>query len=132
MNVLSRLNQVRNCAGALLASAIFFAPFCLGTPAHAQHRRHGPEIPSTLSAESQKVVERLGSFDYLPAESWRSHVGNIAHGEAVGLDDSSWAVAKPGSEGGTDAVWYRQLVEIPKTLNGYDLTGARIWFKFNA
>jgi len=132
MNVFSRLHTVRNYAGALLASAIVLAPFCLGTPASAQHRRHGVDIPSTLSPESQKVVERLGSFDYLPAETWRSHVGNVAHGEAADLDDSSWPVVKPGSQGGTDAVWYRQLVEIPKTLDGYDLTGARIWFKFNA
>ena len=32
----------------------------------------------------------------------------------------------------TDAVWFRQTVQIPDTLNGYDLTGARIWFQFHA
>src|SRR6185437_2134535 len=31
-----------------------------------------------------------------------------------------------------EAVWYRQWVEVPKSLNGYDLTGARIWFQFHA
>jgi alpha-mannosidase len=127
---LSRLNAARNCAGALLASAVFFAPFC--TSANAQHRRHNSDIPSTLSPESQKVVERLGDFDNLPAETWRSHAGDIAHGEAVDLDDSSWPVVKPGAEATKDAVWYRQLVEVPKTLNGYDLAGARIWFRFYA
>ena len=29
-------------------------------------------------------------------------------------------------------MWYRRLVEVPKTLNGYDLTGSRIWFHFLA
>jgi alpha-mannosidase len=130
MTSLSRLNAARNCAGVLLTSALLLAPFC--TSASAQHRRHATEIPATLSPQSQQVVERLGTFDNLPAESWRSHVGNVAHGEAVDLDDSSWPVVKPGTAATQDAVWYRQLVEIPKTLNGYDLTGARIWFKFNA
>ena len=31
-----------------------------------------------------------------------------------------------------DAVWFRQTIQIPDTLNGYDLTGARIWFQFHA
>jgi alpha-mannosidase len=127
---LSRLNVARNCVGVLLTSALFFAPLC--PSASAQRRRHASDIPSTLSPESQKVVERLGGFDNLPAETWRSHAGDLAHGEAVDLDDSSWPVVKPGAQAGTDAVWYRQLVEVPKTLNGYDLTGARIWFRFYA
>ena len=31
-----------------------------------------------------------------------------------------------------DAVWFRQTYDVPDTLNGYDLTGARIWFQFHA
>ena len=31
-----------------------------------------------------------------------------------------------------DALWFRQWIEVPKTLNGYDLTGAQIWFRFEA
>jgi alpha-mannosidase len=31
-----------------------------------------------------------------------------------------------------DAVWFRQTYTVPETLNGYDLTGARIWFQFHA
>ena len=31
-----------------------------------------------------------------------------------------------------DAVWFRQTNQVPETLNGYDLTGARIWFQFHA
>ena len=39
---------------------------------------------------------------------------------------------KPPTDSSTDAVWYRQWIEVPKTLTGYDLTGARIWFQFRA
>ena len=33
-----------------------------------------------------------------------------------------------GGKAPNEAVWFRQSYEIPPTLNGYDLTGARIWF----
>ena len=29
-------------------------------------------------------------------------------------------------------MWYRRTIEIPKTVNGYDITGARVWFQFRA
>ena len=29
-------------------------------------------------------------------------------------------------------MWFRQTYAIPDTLNGYDLTGSRIWFQFHA
>lgn len=31
-----------------------------------------------------------------------------------------------------EAVWFRRLIEVPNSLHGYDLTGARIWFSFAA
>jgi alpha-mannosidase len=132
MIVLSRLNVLRRFAGAALTSAMLFAPFCIAPSAQAQHKHPASQIPATLSPQSQKVVERLGTFNNLPAEEWHYHVGDIAHGEAVNLDDSSWPLVKARSTAPNEAVWYRHLVEVPKTLNGYDLTGARIWFKFNA
>ncbi len=133
MIVLSRLTVARKCAGVLLTSAVFFAPlFCISTSVQAQHRRATSDIPATLSTQSQQVIERLTSFSHLPGGTWRYHAGNVAHGEALNLDDSSWPIVKPGTKGSADAAWYRYTAEIPKTLNGYDLTGARIWFKFNA
>ena len=41
-----------------------------------------------------------------------------------------WFVAN--STAPNDAVWYRRVIEVPRNLNGYDLTGARIWFQFQA
>ena len=85
-----------------------------------------------LSNPSQEVIERLSKLDHLPADEWRFHAGDVEHGEAVDLDDSSWQVVKPRVEAPNEAVWYRRLIEVPKTLNGYDLTGSRIWFHFLA
>ena len=59
-------------------------------------------------------------------------MGDVAHGEAPELDDSSWQTVAGKSHAPTEAVWYRRWIEVPKTLNGYDLSGARIWFQFEA
>jgi alpha-mannosidase len=96
-------------------------------------RAQSPEdIAKTLPPDAQKVIARLGGLRNLPSGDWRFHEGDIAHGESPSLDDSSWTVVKPGTEGPTAAAWYRQWIEVPKTLAGYDLTGARIWFQFEA
>jgi len=36
------------------------------------------------------------------------------------------------SDAGKEAVWYRRTIEAPKTLNGYDLTGVEVSFRFLA
>jgi alpha-mannosidase len=86
----------------------------------------------TLSTPSQQVIGKLSQLNHLPAEEWRFHAGDVEHGEAVDLDDSTWPIAKPRADATDEAVWYRRLIEVPKTLNGYDLTGSRIWFHFLA
>jgi alpha-mannosidase len=133
VNVFSRFTAVRHCAGILLTSAMIFAPlFYSSTIVEAQHNKPAAEAPKSLSTQSQQVIDRLASFDDLPAAEWRYHAGDIAHGETLNLDDSAWPLVKAKSVAPTGAVWYRHLVEVPKTFHGYDLTGARIWFKFNA
>ena len=127
MNVPSRFPILRTTAKVLLSSAIFFP-----VVAHAQSAQDIAAITTTLPSDSQKVIERLGTLDNLPANEWRSHVGDLAHGEDPSLDDSSWPVVKPHSKSPNDSIWFRRLVEVPKNLNGYDLSGARIWFQFRA
>jgi alpha-mannosidase len=68
----------------------------------------------------------------LPEGPWRVHEGNLAHGESPTLDDHSWTTVKIPSSQGKQALWFRQRVTIPKTLDGYDLTGVDISFKFIA
>ena len=124
---------VRAARRLLLAVALTTVPlFTASSSAVAQSAQQLAEITSSLSPQSQKVIERLSSFDKLTAEQWRYHAGDLPHGEALNLDDSSWPIVKPGSEAPNEAVWYRSEVEVPKTLNGYDLTGTRIWFSFHA
>ena len=133
MTVLPRLALVRNTRRFLLTMAVMLAPpLLLPFSARAQSAKQVAEITRTLSPESQKVIELLSSLDSLPAEQWRFHSGDLAHGESPSLDDSSWPLMKSGSAAPTEAVWYRRVVEVPKALNGYDLTGARIWFQFKA
>ncbi len=117
--------SLRRTAQLLLAALLI-------TPALAQSSKEIADIVHSLPDASQKVVDRLGSLDSLPASDWRFHAGDLPHGEDTALDDSGWTVVQPHSHAPFEAVWYRRLIEVPKTLNGYDLTGARIWFQFRA
>ncbi len=128
-----RRNVARNVSRIFRASVLSISALLL-SPAvmNSQSPQQIAQITRSLSPDSQKVIERLGTFDQLPAAQWRYHAGDLAHGEAVDLDDSSWPTVSARSQSSTEAAWYRRLVEVPKSLNGYDLTGARIWFQFRA
>jgi alpha-mannosidase len=84
-----------------------------------------------LSPATQNVIKSLSQLDRLPGPQWRTHVADMPHGEALELDDSSWQTATLPTRGQQDAVWYRAWVEVPKDVHGYDVTGSRIWFRFN-
>ena len=98
----------------------------------AQTAEQAQQIVKSLSSGTQAVVGRLSELDRLPADEWRFHAGDLAHGESTELDDSSWTLVKAGAQGSQEAEWYRRWIEVPQTLHGYDLTGARIWFSFSA
>jgi len=120
----------------LLAIALFSSLVVL-LPSVAQAQgdpvaEQSAQALKTLSTRSQQVIGKLSQLNHLPADEWRFHAGDVEHGEAVDLDDSSWPIAKPRVDASDQAEWYRRLVEVPKTLNGYDLTGSRIWFHFLA
>jgi alpha-mannosidase len=92
----------------------------------------GPQPGSNLSAASRAVIDRLASLGELPAGTWKMHSGDLTHGESINLDESGWQAIASGEKAPTDAVWFRQTYQIPETLHGYDLSGARIWFQFHA
>ena len=91
-----------------------------------------------LSSGAIAKLHTLETLNALPPGDWRFHAGDIPHGESPTLDDSGWTLVhaptdrKTYSKAPKEAVWYRRTIEVPKTLNGYDLTGARIWFQFRA
>jgi alpha-mannosidase len=101
-------------------------------PASGQRGNEFTKATALLPQDSQAIVDRLGSLHELPAGTWKMHAGDLAHGEEVDLDDSGWATVALGAKAPNDAVWFRQTYQIPDTLNGYDLTGARVWFQFHA
>jgi alpha-mannosidase len=121
-------NQPRVAFLSTLAACCF-----LTVPALGQFSQNiPPDLKKTLSPAAQTTIEQLGELDTLPGGEWRMHAGDVAHGETVGLDDSSWQTVQADTESPADAVWYRREIEVPKTLHGYDLTGTRIWFRFRA
>ncbi|RXH56813.1 alpha-mannosidase [Granulicella sibirica] len=104
----------------------------------ASARAQAPEIIKndprvmTFTPAQKKVIDTLGSLETLVDGPWKFHDGDIAHGESPTLDDSAWKEAKAPSITGHDAVWYRRTIEIPRTLNGYDLSGVDVSFRFDA
>ncbi|HEY3627488.1 MAG TPA: glycoside hydrolase family 38 C-terminal domain-containing protein [Terracidiphilus sp.] len=101
-------------------------------PAPAQDAEQAAQIAEKLPQPSKEVIARLSELRELPEGQWKMHAGDLAHGEAVNVDESGWQTITPRSKAPNDAVWFRQTYEVPKTLHGYDLTGARIWFEFHA
>jgi alpha-mannosidase len=127
MNSVVKAGLRRSALFVLVAMMVVFAG--RGT---AQNAKETAEIAATLQPGSQAVIERLTSLHELTEGTWKMHSGDMAHGEAVNVDESSWEPTADGSKAPKDAVWFRQTIEVPQTLNGYDLTGARIWFQFHA
>lgn len=111
----------RCCISALLGLSL--------SPALMAQRAANPQA-GTLPPHTRAVVEQLGRLRALDADGWRYHSGDLPHGEDPSLDDSSWQMVDRRGDAPTSAVWYRRWFEMPKDLEGYDLSGTRIWFQF--
>ncbi len=123
----------RTCAPRrYIVVAIFVVWLFAVTDAAAQSQSAAEKAVQALSVPTQTTVKELSSLVSLPADDWRFHAGDVAHGESTDLHDSSWQPVKKGTYAPTEAVWYRRWIEIPQTLNGYSLSGARVWFQFVA
>ncbi len=104
----------------------------LPCPAAGQNAAEAAKIAANLQPESQAAIARLSGLSELPDGVWKTHAGDLAHGERVDLDESAWQPVAVKDKAPNEAVWFRQSFEVPATLNGYDLTGARVWFQFQA
>jgi alpha-mannosidase len=82
-----------------------------------------------LSPASQAVMDRLSRLGRIPMGDLRYYSGSLPNGEAVDLDDSSWQTIQMPFTASADPIWLRKWIEVPKTLDGYDLTGAKIWLQ---
>ena len=99
--------------------------------AAAQSTTEMARAEALLPLPFRVVVDRLGSLGELPPDLWKMHVGDVAHGEDPDLDVRAWQPIAVGEKAPNDAVWFRQTIHVPETLNGYDLKGARIWFQIH-
>ena len=120
----------------IIAAAMLFASvpqvgaqFAVET---AQSAADAANAAASLPPSSHAVLVRLYGLHELPDGAWKMHAGDVAHGEAAGLDESTWQAIALGGKAPLEGVWFRQTYVVPQTLNGYDLTGARIWFQFHA
>ncbi len=111
---------------------ILLSAFLLSALAHGQFLQQALNTEKRLPDSQRDVVARLENLSELPSGQWRYHAGDLPHGEDPSLSDSSWPVAKVDATYPKEALWFRQWVEVPKNLDGYDLSGTRIWFKFSA
>ncbi|HEY1805590.1 MAG TPA: glycoside hydrolase family 38 C-terminal domain-containing protein [Terracidiphilus sp.] len=121
--------NLRRLATFLIFPSVFFA---LRTAPGQVPVSEEQRISASLPQQERAVVDRLLSLGELPAGTWKMHAGDLTHAEAVSLDETAWQPVAPMAKAPTDAVWFRQTIAIPDTLNGYDLSGARIWFQFHA
>jgi alpha-mannosidase len=119
-------------SGLLIALVAVFGAISLTQVVPAQDAREDAAIVEKLPQPSRDVIARLSELRELPGGQWKMHAGDLAHGEAVNLDESGWQTIAPRQNAPNDAVWFRQTIEIPSTLHGYDLTGGRVWFQFHA
>ncbi|MGA2807575.1 MAG: glycoside hydrolase family 38 C-terminal domain-containing protein [Terracidiphilus sp.] len=123
----------RSLSVGLLAGALcLFAGTLGGEQAVGQGADQAAQIVKSLDSNSKTAVSRLTELNRLPADEWRFHAGDLAHGESPDLDDSQWKAVKAQTEASQEAAWFRRWIEVPQSLHGYDLTGARIWFQFSA
>ncbi len=129
--------KLRSCIFAyvlVLAAILMFAARGMAQSAEeaAKLRAELARLTAGLQPDSRAVIVKLSELRQLPDGQWKMHSGDLAHGEAVNVDESGWEpIANPG-KAPNDAVWFRQTYEVPQTLEGYDLSGARIWFQFHA
>ena len=86
-------------------------------------------LPSLLTPESQKVLDKLASLSVFPGPTWQYHAGDLPHGESPSADNAGWQAVSTPATLPAEAVWLRAAFEVPKTLNGYDLTGTQISFR---
>jgi alpha-mannosidase len=126
--------RATRAANAIVSTALLVAGFLLlvAVPCQAQNVTLRAKIVASLPTEAQTVVARLTTLSELPDAGWKMHSGDLAHGETIGLNDADWQAIAFNAKAPKDAVWFRQTITVPPTLNGYDLTGARIWFQFHA
>jgi len=80
-----------------------------------------PALPESYKA----VLKRLEALTVYPEEEWRYH-SDVAHPEDPLLNDSAWEQMKEGESWKNGPRILRRWIEIPQSIQGYDVRGARV------
>jgi alpha-mannosidase len=84
-----------------------------------------PQEKSTLPDNYKTVLNRLQAFTVLPESEWRFRA-DIPHPEDPSVNDSDWQPMKEGDSWKDGARVLRRWIEVPKSVNGFDVRGSRI------
>jgi len=106
--------------GFIAVSFLTLCIFLLINPAPIRAQRQLPSTPYDA------VLTRLQAMSVAPLSDWKAHYDDVAHGEDPALDDSAWAAVHVGERWGHGPSWFRRWVEIPVSVGGNDIRGARI------
>jgi alpha-mannosidase len=86
--------------------------------AHAQESQQNNPYQSQLTRLEAMFVEHL--------PDWKAHVDNLPHGEDPALSGADWSPARVSEPWGSGPTWFRRTVEVPVSLGGYNIAGARL------
>src|SRR5882672_3927943 len=90
----------------------------IALPASAQEK-------STLPDTYKTALARLQELTVYPEPDWR-YLSDLPHPEDPSLDDSSWQQMKATESWKNGARVLRRWIEIPSSINGYNIRGARV------
>jgi alpha-mannosidase len=80
---------------------------------------------STLPDAYKAAFTRLEELTVYPETEWRYHA-DVPHPEDPSLNDSDWEQMKAAESWKSGARVLRRWIEIPRSINGYDIRGARV------
>ena len=90
----SRRGKHSHAARPSIVVAIRVLLFVILTGLPARSQSEAGKAVKSLSVPTQMTVKELSSLVSLPADDWRFHAGDAAHGESTDLDDSGWQTVK--------------------------------------
>ncbi len=124
MVILNRRRFFQMSAATFLAENLFVGN---GAAAGAPQRYFGGGEARGPYADA---INRLSAMTGAPVTGWKMHPDTLPHPEDPNLNDSDWTPAPTPQPGrrrdrptGEGAVWFRNTVEIPRSMGGYNIQG---------
>lgn len=123
MSSMNRRRFFQVSAASFLAENLLVEGSAFPLLAQALPRRMRRELANNPYGAA---LGRLEQMVTLPLPDWRTHADDLPHPEDPTVDDSTWQVVQVRHRVNERPAWFRRVVEIPKTMGGYDITGKRV------